>query len=200
MIRNKRWQIITINIFAVLALVAQYSGLNYKAFCDMPFELKYPLGRIAEMIPYATIGYDLAHFGVFDWINEKVKCKHWVFLGALIILLIQIVIIPIPSMQGFGYSGIYRIVAALLTFAVFYCLPIQRIGERGKRALSVITGHTLGVYCMHYLIGNILVTGTEKIGLSLNFLILCLLIYIICYSLSCLISMIPNKFLEGLVD
>ena len=200
MTKNKRWQAIVLNILAVLALVAQYSGVNYYVFGDLSFELKYPLGRIAEMLPYATLGYDLAHFRVFDLIGEKVDNHAILFIGSLILLLIQITIIPVPPMSGFGYSGMYRIAASMLTFTLFYYLPLQWIGKSGKKIISVVTGHTLGVYCMHYLIGNILVTGIEKVGFSVNFFVLAVMIYAICYGIACFMCKIPNKFIGSLVD
>ena len=34
----------------------QYTGINYDYFSRVSFEVRYPLGRLTEMIPYAGIG------------------------------------------------------------------------------------------------------------------------------------------------
>lgn len=47
--------IICICVLAITSIFLQYSGINYNTFKDLINETRYPLGRIAEVIPYCTI-------------------------------------------------------------------------------------------------------------------------------------------------
>ncbi len=46
------------------AWLLQYSGWNKLFFGGLRFEMTYPLGRLAEMFPYAACGFLMAHFGI----------------------------------------------------------------------------------------------------------------------------------------
>lgn len=49
----------------VLSLFFQYSGLNYYLCGGLRYELKYPLGRICEIFPYAIVGFLLSYCGIY---------------------------------------------------------------------------------------------------------------------------------------
>lgn len=50
-------------LLAVAAFVLQYSGINFRVFVEMRFELRHSLGRLAEMLPCVVAGYLLGYLG-----------------------------------------------------------------------------------------------------------------------------------------
>lgn len=58
---NNRFPLICIT-FILLSFLAQHFDVHYKLFGALPYEIRYPLGRLLEMIPYAFGGYLLHKF------------------------------------------------------------------------------------------------------------------------------------------
>lgn len=54
------------SLIAMIALILQYSGANWSLFGDMRFELKYPLGRMVEMLPLAICGFEMGRHKLFE--------------------------------------------------------------------------------------------------------------------------------------
>lgn len=63
-----------------------------------------------------------------------------------------------------------------------------------KKSISFLSPYTLGIYCMHYLIGD-LMTLTVK---EPSFL-MCIFIFVICYVISIIINYIPIKSIKMLI-
>ena len=200
MLPNKRISYVLIQLFAVVALIAQYTGLNYSIFKDLPFELKYPLGRVAEMIPYATLGYDIAHFKVYDWLKKNKLRKVVSLWISLAITLILLVFGNTSDAAGFGYNGVFRMIVSFSLLTFFWLLPLEGISECTVKSIKLITAHTLGIYCLHYLVGNVLNLGLERLHIGINQIIFCAVLYVVCYVAATVISRIPNRFVQRLVD
>ena len=84
--------------------------------------------------------------------------------------------------------------------------PGNQLFEAGKNSQKIniyiykMLQHTLGIYCMHYLVGNIIILVLESVGYEPDGFVLSICIYIICYLASAMISKIPIKQLRQLVD
>ncbi len=200
MLPNKRTSFVLIQGIAVAALILQYTGLNYTMFEDMPFETKYPFGRVAEMIPYATLGYDTAHCKIYDWLKKNKLRETITLWTSLAIVVILLLFGNTSDLAGFGYNGIYRMAISVSLFTFFYLLPIEEISEHTEKVIKALTAHTLGIYCMHYLVGNVLNLGLEYLHININQIIFCIVLYVICYIIAMIISRIPNRFTKQLVD
>ena len=105
-----------------------------------------------------------------------------------------------PSIPGFGYAGIYRICVAVNLLAFFYLLPMEKASEGLKSVIGAIIPHTLGIYCMHYLVGNLMSIVFEKMHIGINGLAFCVMLYVICFLVGTLISVIPSKHIQRLID
>ena len=181
--------IVSIIVLAGVSLILQYSSINYLLFGDLRYELT-PLGRIAEMIPYATLGFILGHCEIKkNW--KKILC----FAIGLIVLSLFI-----PDIQGFGYSGILRLGVALMLIMVFYLLPLDRMVVTHKKIILLLSKYTLGIYCMHKLVGIILDNIMNRYNIEINSCILCLIIYIICYCIAIVMAKIPIKICRDIVE
>ena len=177
----------------VLAIFIQYSGINKYLFGDLSYELKYPFGRIAEMIPYASVGIVL-YIVIHEYYNEK-KIG---FMIAYFICLIIYVIIPAENVEdGFGYFGVKELLLCTVVFAPFTIFSIST-KPAVKRIIQIVTSYTFGIYCIHFFVGRII----EKIFLiySSNRLLLCIILYFVCYICCAFIRKLPLKRISNLVE
>ena len=197
---NKRASFVFIQIIAIVAVILQYSGLNYSLFKDMPFEMKYPLGRVVEVIPYATLGYDIAHLQIYDWLKENKHRATFALWTSLAMTILLLVFGQTSNIAGFGYNGIFRMIVSFSLLTFFYLLPMEHISEDTVKRLKTITAHTFGIYCLHYLVGNVLNIIANRIQVDINKIIFCISLYIICYVIAAVISRIPSRFVRRLVD
>ena len=194
----KKKAAIAIHVLAVFCIVSQYTGWNYALFNNLPFELKYPLGRIAEMIPYATLGYDVAYArSHFEFSRRQVT---FLLIVSLVVALVFLGTKHSTLARGFEYSGLFLLAGATCFATVFYLLPLQWLPDSKKQIIVFFCSHTLGIYCMHYPVGNILKSLLEKFHINLNSLLLCVFIYALCFCLSSFLSFFHYKALKELVD
>lgn len=185
---KKQGRIIIIVLMTVGALVIQYTGLNIWLFGSLEYETRYPFGRVAEMIPYATIGLVL-------WLlSKKDNLKIIIFGTGILGLIIYIALPNTLVIEGFGYSGIMKLIGATSIAIIFIFFPIECLNSICKKSISIISAHTLGIYCLHYKMGEILLKYTN----IRNKIVLCILIYVSSYLISAQISKI--KLFKRLVD
>ena len=89
----------------------------------------------------------------------------------------------------------------IVSTALFFIgelFPYKKYETNGL--IEKLTMHTLGVYCMHYLLGNVLDIVFERFELTINRFLLCILIYIVAYILAHIIYILPWKETKQLVD
>lgn len=200
-----RKAMLAIGFLGVGAIIFLYSGLNNRLFGDMRYELSYSIGRLAEMMPYAVMGVCFAYFNV-----KKYFLKHriWSF-GAAVALWVLVVWaekrVPL-SVSGVGYANVYVLLKGLVIFVIGMLLPLHHLPSVVKKMLDVMTRYTLGIYCMHRLaewalfampLGNML---CDILGVGNRSFAICVVLYLVCYLCSALISLIPLKSVKQLVS
>lgn len=82
-------------------------------FCELPYEVQYPLGRFVEMIPYATMGIML-------WLlSQKIKKRVMFFICGSVGLLFYLLYKPKYYAPGFGYSGLMLMIGSISLIMIF---------------------------------------------------------------------------------
>lgn len=76
----KKYISIVICTIFVLALFIQYSNINSSLFANYRYEITYPLGRIAEMIPYACIGILISKYNLLLALRNKYKSSIYIYM------------------------------------------------------------------------------------------------------------------------
>lgn len=197
-ILDKRIGLLFVNAMCIVSIYLQYSGINYEMFSVFG-QYKYILGRLCEMLPYAVIGFDLAYFNVYQ---KAEKYRTIIMVGALIsCVLILNIILPIGFLfrgslrvPGFGYAGSIGIIFSILMIAIAYLIPQRWFVEPMKKCISFLSPYTLGIYCMHYLIGDLMTLKVKEPSF-----LMCIFIFVICYVLSIIINQIPIKSIKMLI-
>ncbi len=172
----------------------QLSGINRALFGELEFELKYPLGRILEMIPFAVIGFSLKYFNIL----EKLKKHRYIVMAACGILFFVGFNIPWPAYKDFGFSGFAKPYLALCIVPFAFLVPLEYLPLTIKKVILKITDYSLGIYCIHRLINTLLYAFIP--GITLHSIERCILLYIVCYAVCWLIERIPNKTVKQLVN
>ncbi|MBQ7602814.1 MAG: acyltransferase [Clostridia bacterium] len=199
---NKKPFLIVIVVLAVVCIVLQYTGLNYAMFGGLPYELKYPLGRLIEMIPYASVGV------CFSMLLPLIKVcgnKKQTIIFVVATLLVGLCVFlhyfyGDTAVPGFGYNGAYMLVVAFLLTAIACTIPLNFIKNQTFNNIIVwLCSFTMGVFCMHAFVGRVIEQLFVQLGFETNTIVICLAIYVVCYIVSLLIYFIPSKYTKMLV-
>ena len=179
----------------VLAFVMQYSGANFALFGKMSYALKYPLGRMCEMLPLACMGIIFADYGIMNRLQERRTLS--IAVCTVLLLLAVMCRKYIPSASGFGYSGLYLNVTAMLLTAIFCLLPTDSLPLTAKQCITAVSRFTPGVYCMHRLAEYCL--RALHVNISNSFMY-CIVIFIVCLAASFMISRVFTRAGRYLVE
>ena len=201
---SKRNALIVTAVLGVMALVFQYSGLNYLLFADLRYELSYPLGRLSEVLPYASTGIILRYFHADRLLQSRPILS--VAAGCILAVLAFASerLYPLPA-PGFSYSGIYLFLKGIAIFAIAIALPLRSLSTPAAKTLDILTRYTLGIYCIHRLVEHILFISPieswlcRTLHIGSTSLAICFVIYLLSYGCCVLISMIPFKPIKQMV-
>lgn len=186
--RNRLWFFLVI---IVLCYYLQSSSINYNFFHSLGEPLKYPFGRVIEMMPYACIGI---LFGLFD-ILKTVSNDNELFIIYTIFLIMLDIYCPSFTTYGFYYSGIENLFKSILLVMLF-----NKMNEyiKSNKIVDYITRFTPGIYFTHKMAYTILSKLYELFSFSIyyDFIIVYLACYLFCY----FVDKIPNKFIKKLVN
>lgn len=177
------------------ALTVQLTGANEAMFGSMRYEVRYTLGRIAEILPFGIVGYI---FGRYD-IPKKNGRNLWI--GILLLSVAFLLMLPVLGHKGdgFGYMTIYFMPAALCLILAFWHLPAWNISAKAEAAIKFLTSYTLGIYCMHTLAYPFVVAAVKRVNPGMDSFFICVLTYLLCFVVAHLIAKIPWKHASMLV-
>ena len=185
-----------LGIMAALAgacLILQYSGLNEALFRPLRYELCYPLGRFFEILPMACVGLLLARFDPIGRMGRAAPLIAAAGIAAACLL-------PLPEASGFDYQGLYLLLMGSFCAMLAISLPLRSLPARGERIILLLSRHTMGIYCMHRMTGNLLRLVFPRLGLNTDSFSFCLLIYLLSWLACELLSRMPWRWMRELAD
>ena len=202
------------SVYLALAAIAvgfsvQYSPSAMKSlFGWMPFEAKYPLGRVFPMLPYAGAGFLLA--AARRRIDAAPAGIRWAVALTGLWLAAWVVYAPVAPRPAsvVGYEGLNMALIAWGVMALFYYIPFDRMPRACSQVVLFLSRYCMGVYCIHNLLGKILFDhvfhlartktqyGDIAVAPGWFWLFLWGLSYLVCW----LISRIPAKFFKKVVE
>lgn len=198
---DKKKAIIAISSLAIISLLLQYSGIWFSTISTLPLDIQIPVGRLVESVPVAVIGILLYEYGFYSKISDRLNSAVSKFIASVGMLLLLVVIFYsnlIPEASGFGYQGIKKILMSLLFFSLPQIAMLEGVSEGIKSAILALSKYTMGIYCCHVLVGNIIEKVFGRLGITLLPLMNCFTIFIGSYILCFLISRIPFKWCQDL--
>lgn len=189
----------------MLAYILQYTGINAVLFEELPDAAAYPLGRVVEVIPYMGVGILFGLFAIPEKVEKKNSniIKYIIACGFVLIICSKIGLLKSP--KGFGYSGIALNVISSCLFMLFFSMNVLikkylNINHSVLRRLDELSGLTLGVYCMHVLVGKVFGDINSLFPICIDGGVLnCCIIFALSITISAMISNAPCDFLKKLV-
>ena len=204
--QSAKYSTLVILLVSMLAIFIQSSGLN-NVFMSYRNELNFPLGRIAEMIPFAGFGLVLYNsYANFFLQSSKSFLSTFLALShSLRFLILFIFLSVIVGILGRGlscseivtyhYSGIKLFLCSALLVAVFIFLPLQVLPKSVKKVITFLSRYSMGIYCVHMLVGTIMqLWGMNSTPLYFSVIVYCGSL-LLCYG----ISKIPYKLFNDIV-
>ena len=192
----------------VLGFTLQYTPLNDRMFGWMPFGAKYPLGRLACMLPYAGAGFLLAAAkDGLERVSGGMRVAVALFGLWLAWLVTYCPVCPLPPSVP-GYAGLSMNLIAWGVMAAFYYLPFDRMPAAVTNAVLGVSKYCMGVYCFHLLFGQLMFdfvfraakTATEYGEMRLFTITQCLVVWVLSYVCCWLIAKIPFGLFRRVVE
>lgn len=180
-----------------VALLLQYSGLNYRLFSPLRYEMRWATGRFCEIIPYAATGFLCAHYGVFEKLKKN-RMLSLILSGVFCLFFIRFKILPDAPGFGYSYNNCIPLVFFMVCFA--YLFPVEKNQRKSLAVIAFITKFTLGIYCMHLLVGRVFDAVLAVYNTIFNRFLFCILVYVFCFLISFIVSKFPLKYIRMLVD
>ena len=201
---RKRGEVI-IGCLGIWALVFQYTGINGTLFEQIRWMegfhseyIVYPIGRFMEMVPYAVVGTYICQYGILRWIM-KYRNKTLLGVSGLFILInCRTFVDP----EGYGYSGIYKLISSILIFAFFYCMPFDILPQILQNIVKKISKYTLGIYYIHRMIGTIIYNSRlyGYFNMQAGSMHDCIVIFLISFFMVYAIYKLPIKWVKASVS
>lgn len=154
------------------------------------------------MLPYSVIG-------LFIGINEDtIKRLNWkVKVGILSFLILSMKICVEVEKQNiilikfnYGYAGIGLLIKSVLIFLVCLFVSDIIISAKVEKIIIKLSQYTMGIYCIHILIGECLILILDVYSIVINgfyrAVIVCIISYIICWGL----VKIPIKRIRNIIQ
>ena len=98
----------------------------------------------------------------------------------------------------FYYGGLRLLIESLLIFTISYLLPLRLDGVGGKM-MMLMSRHSMGIYCVHWLIGSRLLEFAPAMKAHLNGWAICALVYIISLAVATAIGSLKSHWAKDLV-
>lgn len=196
-IKNDTVKVIIYTLLGVAGVVSQYANLLVNALEGQGEAVSYMLGRIAEMLPFMSIGVIFMHYDILNRLK-----KHWIISAvvSLAVFIINYIYTFVPLIRHFWYGGLRTLILSLSLVVLFYVLPLERIGDGATKVIARIAAPVMGVYYIHYPIGEIIQDYIIPADFAYNHVFVVIAtVFIVCYIIAFLISLIPNSFVKQLV-
>lgn len=181
-------------ILLVFSMLYLYSGIN-GIFNELRGELRWPLGRFAEMIPYACIGL------LIGTNRERFLKMNWKyrFLNLILLFIMWLAVFKIEN-QGilliqynYGYAGLGLLLKSVFIFLAALFVSDISVNKCIENLIIKASQYTLGIYCMHVLIGECFLAVFNIYEIHIDEFIMCILILGVSYLFSIGIDKIPIK-------
>lgn len=186
---RKRYQTVLFVSLAGIGLFFEYSGLNWIAFSNLDYRMKFTLGRFCEFLPFFSLGL----------LTRKYSCwfRNWnrtlMATSAGVSLVIGYIIWTWHQPNTFGYGGLGILIGAACLFLTFSKMSFteETVFAGIVRGLS---GVALGVYCIHNLLIPLCGLVFRRYGLASHasmpalFMTIVVLSFLICLVLKSLLG------------
>lgn len=186
------------------AAVSVYSGFNYGMFSYLPYEMRYPLGRLTELLPSAAGGMVLSHVCFQDIKAGAGRFFRFIYAAAIFeiiwIFYADSELEELFYWEHFGYGCPVQVLAAFFLVICSYYIPVITVSRPFLQAAGQIAVYSQGIYCIHYTVGLALVKVAGDSWMQMRSSVFsCVVIYVISLLLAAGISKLPWNWCRDIV-
>ena len=193
LLRDAERGILAIVIVTGVAIYAQYSGLNYKIFGNLPYYSKWTLGRLAELVPLASLGIVLSHYKIMDKLFQHRKAALTISIIGLFLFYHTSLFYPV--LDGFYYQGMPFIWLSVCLTVFFWCFPLEWLPVKIRMFFNKWSRYNMGIIAMHYMVKtffDVIVGEVRRLSLLES-----LMVYVVSLLISVAAVHIPVKFIRN---
>ena len=184
-------------LIGAVCLALQYSRVVYHLFGPLRPEIKYSIGRLVEVWPFAAAGVCLFRPGMLAWMK-----KHWVLgcSGGLLLCGVSLAVKrPCTIADGFGYAGLHIVLVAVGLTVLFWSLPLEKLGGWVTGLIDRLSRYTLGIYCMHLLVAKVFDLILKRTTLPREGFWFCVAVFAAAYLVCQLLERSGKKWLIAMI-
>ena len=192
MIKTLKKNIIFIMIILyILIYIYNYLGYNEYIFSKFNHRVEHSIKSISSSLFYSISGFFLGSIKILNKFN-KYKASYRIFIIILLSILIYIIENSSKINKYFHYIFMINIISIFL-FVIFGIFPFDKIKINNTIIcfINYITKYTGGIYYLHSEVRDLLVTYYNSF--KFRNLKECLIIYLICYYICFLGSILFRK-------
>ncbi len=183
---------------AVASLFMQYSNISYYLFVNMNDSYKLSIAGWFECIPYVTIGVFVGTSRIFDKVSTN-KARYTIIFSCISIIFMWVNYDIFYKPKGFMYAGLDECIMSFIIVLLFYILPIKYLNKRVKSFIKFISKYTVGVYCIHRLVAQILCLNSKLLPMKVGSMVYVLFVYMLSVSICYILSRVPLKGIKNSV-
>lgn len=198
-IPGKKPRMAVLAVLAAVSFYLQYSGIYWDWFNPLGWEERYPLGRLIEMMPYMCVGSMIGMYGL----HRISRIELWIPLslatGVMVLTRIENML---PTANSFGYGGLTLLILSVSFASVFILFPSGIFRGEGWLAKGIVyvSRYTMGIYCLHVMLGNLIANIRPKLFPSVGDYICCVMVFVVGLGICLLIDRLPLKWLRHTVS
>ena len=168
-------------------LAMQYSGANLYLLGDCAYESYYFFGKFFEVLPFALSALLFKKYESLLAGGKRLLLMAGLLLGAALGALL-------PEAPGLGCQGVPLLFITLLLCVTMISLPHVK-SRRAAYWINELSQYTLGIYCMHVLMGQLLDGIVHHSALTLwkGTLIYDLIVWLLCLGASVLAGRMAKR-------
>ena len=144
-----KYFIFIFQILLIIAYLFQYTYWNFLIFEKYSFLVRYSLGNILELLPFAVTGVTLCYLDIVTKLKKlKILTILTIFyIGVILFFILEFDIFV--RIKGFWFPGILLNIGGICIFILFSLFSFQN--KKIIFLLKIITKFTGGIYYIHML-------------------------------------------------
>jgi len=196
-LKHKKAKVILLMSLMGISLFLQHSGLTGEWFGKMDEAISYPLGRFVEQLPYAAAAL---LFALLDLKKRIENHRLSVFISLAVTATLTALFLKIPIAYSFGSAGLSLLIGSVAVAMMFYLVPNRIILSPVANLTKFAAKYSLGIYCMHVMIGTALCEIFINFHLQPFTFTMCISIFVICLIICRCIALLPYKWCKASVS
>jgi len=184
----------------LIAVMIEYTGVNYELFKTWHHDSQRPIGRIIPMVPYACLGL-IAGCSRRRWSELPTAYRALLCIGGIAVALFLINFDVFVKPRGYSYTGLKMFAMAVALSSAAFFAPFDILQPCVGSIIVAISCYTMGIYFIHILVGRPLQNFVfAHTGLVQQSFLGSIAIFAVCWTVCWIVSLIPSKWARSLVE